>query len=71
MVRSIHFALVLFAMPFAIAAQSAPEHFADRMLDAIGGRERWAALRNTVNDAQQNRLDEPTVVRTVITMDFV
>lgn len=43
---------------------------ADRMLAAIGGRTSWAAVRNTINDSQQNRLEEPTVVRSVITMDF-
>jgi hypothetical protein len=48
---------------------AAPEQ-ADRMLAALGGREAWARVRNTVNDSQQNRVDEPTVVRSVITMDF-
>jgi hypothetical protein len=43
---------------------------ADRMLAALGGREAWAAARSTVNDSQQNRVGEPTVVRAVITMDF-
>jgi len=43
---------------------------ADRMLAAIGGRAAWAALRNTVNDSLQFRLEEPTVVRAVIRMDF-
>ncbi len=43
---------------------------ADRMLAAIGGRERWASLRNTVNDSLQFRLEEPFVVRAVIRMDF-
>lgn len=43
---------------------------AERMLAAVGGRAAWARLTNTVNDSLQNRLDEPTVVRAVITMDF-
>lgn len=43
---------------------------ADRMFAAIGGRERWASLRNTVNDSLQFRLEEPFVVRAVIRMDF-
>jgi len=43
---------------------------AERMLAALGGRDAWAAARNTVNDSLQNRLDEPTVVRAVISMDF-
>ena len=55
----------------AIAAgPSAAELQADRMLAALGGREAWAAVRNTVNDSQQNRAGEPPVVRSVITMDF-
>jgi hypothetical protein len=43
---------------------------AERMLEAIGGRAAWAALRNTINGSQQNRAGEPTVVHAVITMDF-
>jgi hypothetical protein len=46
------------------------EVVADRMLAAIGGRERWASLRNTVNDSLQFRLEEPFMVRAVIRMDF-
>jgi hypothetical protein len=43
---------------------------AERMLGAVGGREAWASLRNTVNDSLQFRLEEPFVVRAVIRMDF-
>jgi hypothetical protein len=43
---------------------------AERMLSAIGGRTAWALVSNTINDSQQNRAAEPTVVRAVITMDF-
>ena len=43
---------------------------ADRLFSAIGGRSTWAALKNTVNDSQQYRINEPTQVRAVITMDF-
>ena len=43
---------------------------ADRMLAALGGREAWAGLRNTVNGSRQNRAGVPTVVYTEITMDF-
>jgi hypothetical protein len=46
------------------------EEMAERMLEAIGGREAWAAVRNTINGSQQNRAGEPTVVYAVITMDF-
>ena len=44
--------------------------FAERMLNAIGGRAAWAGLKNTINGSQQNRAQEPTVVYAVITMDF-
>jgi hypothetical protein len=54
----------------AIANPSPAGVQADRMLAALGGRGAWAALRNTVNDSQQNRAGEPVVVRAVITMDF-
>jgi hypothetical protein len=46
------------------------EQMADRMLGVIGGRARWAAVTNTVNDSQQNLVEDPTVLRVVITMDF-
>ena len=51
-------------------SEVAAEAMADRMLQAIGGREAWAALKNTINGSQQNRAGEPTVVYAVITMDF-
>jgi hypothetical protein len=43
---------------------------AERMLAALGGRDHWATLRNTINGSQQNRAGQPTVVYSVITMDF-
>ena len=49
---------------------SGAEKIADQMLEALGGRTVWAELRNTVNGSQQNRVNEPTVVYAVITMDF-
>lgn len=52
------------------AAKPSAEAVADRMLAAIGGRETWAGLRNTINGSQQNRVGEPTEVYAVITMDF-
>ena len=55
--------------PAATPAADA-EVLADRMLAALGGRAAWAGLRNTVNDSLQFRLEEPTVVRAVIRMDF-
>ena len=48
----------------------AAEVMAEKMLQAIGGRQAWAAVRNTINGSQQNRASEPTVVYAVITMDF-
>lgn len=46
------------------------EALAEKMLTRLGGRAAWAQLRGTVNDSQQNRIEEPTVVRAVIAMDF-
>lgn len=64
--------LALLLLPLAARAAPAPdaEALLDRMLSALGGRTAWAAVQGTVNDSQQNRVDEPTVVRAVITMDF-
>lgn len=47
-----------------------PAAAVEKMLSAIGGRQAWATLTGTVNDSQQNRPGDPTVVRAVITMDF-
>ncbi len=64
--------VLLVQMPAAHASgsQEAADVMADRMLQAIGGRQAWAAVRNTINGSQQNRAGEPTVVHAVITMDF-
>lgn len=64
--------LVTGAAAFAQAtATPTAEGEADRMLAAIGGRAAWAAVKNTVNDSQQNRSSgEFPVVRAVITIDF-
>lgn len=61
-----------FTFPSIGGAQSVSttDQMVERMLTAIGGRTGWASLSNTINDSQQNRLDEPTIVRAVITMDF-
>jgi len=63
---------VCLTSPSICSAQNAaiPDQVAERMLTAIGGRTAWASLSNTINDSQQNRLVEPTLVRAVITMDF-
>jgi hypothetical protein len=50
--------------------RGAAEAMAEQMLQAIGGRNAWASVRNTINGSQQNRAGEPTVVYAVITMDF-
>lgn len=60
----------IFISGFAPQVTETPEQMADRLLGAIGGRARWAAVTNTVNDSQQNLVDTPTVLRVVITMDF-
>jgi hypothetical protein len=61
---------LLIAGPAVAASPQTADALADRMLETIGGRERWALARNTVNDSLQYRLDAPTVVRAVIHMDF-
>jgi hypothetical protein len=69
--------LSLAAATFAAAIAAPRVHastdaaaLADRLLDALGGREAWARARTTRNDSQQNRSIEPAVVRAVITLDF-
>jgi uncharacterized protein YciI len=42
---------------------------ADKLLAAVGGRAAWARVQSLVNDSQQNRAEEPTQVRSVITLD--
>ena len=49
---------------------AAAEALAERMLQAIGGRDNWAALRNTINGSQQNRAEGPAEIYSLITMDF-
>lgn len=64
-------AFSLLSLSSTVAGETSDvEKRADEMLSAIGGRSVWADLKNTINDSQQNRLNEPTVVRAVITMDF-
>jgi hypothetical protein len=61
---------LLLLCPAAQGQDSKAEALADKMLERLGGRSNWAALRNTINGSQQNRAGEPTVVYAVITMDF-
>ena len=71
-------ALLLVTLPMTLQAPAQPakpattaEAEAERMLQAIGGRGAWAAVKNTVNDSQQNRAaGEFPVVRAIITIDF-
>ena len=60
---------LLCLLPFASPASEA-EALTGKMLEALGGRGAWAALRGTVNDSQQNRVEPPNVIRAVIHMDF-
>ena len=74
-IRLLHLIPVLALSLISQAAQgheheNAAEAMAEKMLNAIGGREAWASVKNTINGSQQNRAGEPTVVYAVITMDF-
>jgi hypothetical protein len=62
--------VLMFAQPTHAEDDKRVGSVVDQMLDALGGRQNWADLRNTINGSQQNRADEPTVVYSVITMDF-
>lgn len=50
----------------AVGGDAAADTLAERMLEALGGRARWAAVRTLRNHSQQNRVTEPRVVRAVI-----
>lgn len=62
--------VVALLLPSAARASTDAEAAAERMLAALGGREAWAAARNTVNDSRQDWDGEPPELRVVITMDF-
>jgi hypothetical protein len=42
----------------------------ERLLAAVGGRERWAALTSTTNVSKQNRATDPAVIVSTIWLDF-
>ena len=64
-------AALIFSNPAAsVTTTVEAEALAEKMLRAVGGRANWAAIRNTVHDAQQFRVDVPNEVRGVITIDF-
>ncbi len=58
--------------PALSSASSTPDaaNYVEKMLDALGGRAAWARLTSLTNDSLQYRLTEPTVVRTVISLDL-
>lgn len=60
----------LLLLPSAARASAEAQAAAERMLAALGGREAWAAAKNTVNDSRQDWDGEPPELRVVITMDF-
>lgn len=62
--------LLLLWCPIAFGQDPGADALADKMLERLGGRTAWAALKNTINGSQQNRASDPTVVYSVITMDF-
>lgn len=62
-------AAALAALASPVASASAQD-LLERLLDAIGGRARWAGLHATLNDSLQQRLVEPVAVRARILMDF-
>lgn len=70
---NLHRRLFLASLPAGLAfsfSSAAAEDRLEALLAAVGGRAAWAALTGTRNDSQQNRVDEPTVVRAVVSIDF-
>ncbi|MEZ5459278.1 MAG: hypothetical protein R3E65_08205 [Steroidobacteraceae bacterium] len=62
--------LAVMVMSGPASAETSADAVAERMLDALGGRAAWAALKTLVNDSCQYRIEAPTVVRTVISLDL-
>ena len=64
--------LILLALSPAssLAGTSSAQQLTNKMLDRLGGRANWAELKNTINGSKQNRVEAPTEVYSVITMDF-
>ena len=60
----------LFLLAPTLAHAREAEKAAERMLAAIGGRDAWARVKNTVNDSRQDWDGDPSELRVVITMDF-
>jgi hypothetical protein len=52
------------------ASSAAATAHVERMLDALGGRDAWAGVRNTINGSMQYRAQAPTAVYAVIVLDF-
>jgi hypothetical protein len=53
------------------AADAVAQKRLDALLATLGGRATWAALRGLRNDSQQNRIEQPSVARSVIGIDFL
>ncbi len=63
--------LLLASLPASLSwPAAAAEERLESLLAAVGGRAAWAALTGTRNDSQQNRIDKPTVVHAVVSIDF-
>lgn len=62
--------LAVMVMSGPASAETSADAVAERMLDALGGRAAWAALKTLVNDSCQYRIEAPTIVRTVISLDL-
>jgi hypothetical protein len=54
----------------ASAAEASAEALSEQMLQALGGRSRWAGLTTLVNDSFQHRSQAPNTVRARISMDL-
>ena len=72
MLKTIWFTITLFITLSASTTLASEEgdELAQQMLERLGGKSKWAALKNTINGSMQYRSTAPTAVYAVITMDF-
>lgn len=68
--RTMAWFLMMMAFSRPALAEISADSVAERMLDALGGRKAWAELKTLVNDSCQYRVEAPTAVRTVISLDL-
>jgi hypothetical protein len=68
--RSIAATALLLLVPLGATASDEAARLAERMLEALGGRDAWARAKNTVNDSRQDWDGDPSELHVVITMDF-